>query len=276
MIPDWQKNQVYISGILKGKFPKEYELIEIALKKGKVNQYPIPHTKDIWARDFMPLQVTNDRFIQFRYDPNYLEGFSSLKTIPARMNYPNYIKVENSNINLDGGNIVCSSSKVILTDRVFDENPKLSKAKIYSELEKLFDAEVFFVPAIKNDMTGHIDGHLRFVNEDTVIVNQVKKEYKYWQKGFLKMIKSSGLNYEEMPWYSTKDSYSAIGSYLNYLHLENFIVFPVFGEDENFDIRALDIIQYLHPTFTIVPININKIGKMGGLMNCITWTFLKK
>ena len=275
MISDWQKNQVYISALMQSNFPDEHNRLKVALNRAGIQHKLIPHTKDIWTRDFMPVQVTKDKFIQFRYDPNYLKEFSGLKTIPGAKNYPDHIAVENSNINLDGGNIVCSSNKVILTDRLFEENPNLSKAKIHSELEKLFDAEVFFVPAIKNDMTGHIDGHLRFLNEDTVIVNQLDQEYKYWQKGFLKMIESSGLNFVEMPWYLTKDSSSAIGSYLNFLQLKNMIIFPVFEEDEDFDNRALAIIQSIYPASTIIPININKIGKMGGLMNCITWTFLK-
>lgn len=274
MIPDWQKNQVYISALLERKFPDEYGLMQIALKEAGIHLKSIPHTKDIWARDFMPVQVSKDHFIQFRYDPNYLRGALNLKTIPSQKNYPDHIKVENSNINLDGGNIVCSSNKVILTDRVLDENPNLSKAKIHAELEKLFEAEVFFVPVVKNDMTGHIDGHLRFINEDTVIVNQLNQEYKYWQKGFLKMIESSGLNFVEMPWYLTKISSSAIGSYLNFLQLKNSIIFPIFEENDRLDKKALNIIQNIYSSSTIVPININRIGKMGGLMNCITWTFL--
>ena len=34
----------------------------------------IPGTQDIWCRDYMPIQVAEDRFVQFRYAPDYLGG----------------------------------------------------------------------------------------------------------------------------------------------------------------------------------------------------------
>lgn len=34
----------------------------------------LPETKDIWVRDFMPIQVRAGKFIEYRYDPDYLQG----------------------------------------------------------------------------------------------------------------------------------------------------------------------------------------------------------
>ena len=35
----------------------------------------IPATADIWRRDYMPIQLDEDRFCQFVYAPDYLRGY---------------------------------------------------------------------------------------------------------------------------------------------------------------------------------------------------------
>ena len=274
MIPDWEKNKVFVSELLKHNFYSEFIKIQEILNNNNIELGVIPMTKDIWARDYMPIQTSQDEYIQFRYEPKYLDEYPEKRTIPSELKFLKDYNIINSNINLDGGNVVNSKEKVILTNRVFEENPNLSKKEIQTELERLFKAEIFFIPAINTDMTGHADGHLRFINEDTIIVNQINNEYKYWREGFEKMIKKSNLNYIEMPWYedkNDKEHISAIGSYLNYLQLNQIILFPLFGEDSNIDQQCINILKNNIPEANIIPININPIGKLGGLMNCITW-----
>ena len=276
MIPDWQKKNVFVSSVLPEKYSSDFQKIKEILNKHSVECRFIDQTKDIWARDYMPVQVGLDKFVQFRYEPDYLDGFDDLRTIPSEIEMLKDYTIESSSINLDGGNVVCSKDKVILTNRVFKENSGLSKHEVKTELERLFKAEVYFVSDVTSDMTGHIDGHLRFVDNENIVVNQLAGEYKYWQKSFSKMIAESGLNYVEMPWFipSFKTSKkSAIGSYVNYLHLDDLIIFPIFDCEGNKDDEALEVIHNLFPNHTIEPIIINDIAKQGGLMNCITWTY---
>ena len=90
------------------------------------------------------------------------------------------------------------------------------------------------------------------------------------------MIAASGLRYVEMPWFtpSLKTSkQSAIGSYVNYLHLDDLIIFPVFDCKGNKDAEALKVIHNLFPNHNIESVVINDIAEEGGLMNCITWTY---
>ncbi len=42
------------------------------LKKHSISYSYLPGTRDIWCRDYMPVQVEKDRFIEYRYDPDYL------------------------------------------------------------------------------------------------------------------------------------------------------------------------------------------------------------
>lgn len=277
MIPDWEKNSVFVSTLLEKWYKPDYKKIHHCLSSNSNELKLIEQTKDIWARDYMPIQVSSNRFIQFRYEPRYLKGYKKYQTTPAEIKLLHDYNIKTSNINLDGGNIVCSSDKVILTERVYKENKELPKSKIQDELETLFEAEVLFVPDIESDMTGHIDGHLRFIDDNTIIVNQLKDEDKNWVKGFERMIQKSNLNVVEMPWYidkKDKGKKSAIGSYLNYLQIEDLILFPIFQENLEIDEKCLSIIKTLLPDVKVESININKIGKEGGLMNCITWTVI--
>jgi len=99
-------------------------------------------------------------------------------------------------------------------------------------------------------MTGHSDGHVRFIDDKTLLVNSLAQELKYWQDGFKNMIKDSGLSYIEMPWFSYSDKNhkeSAMGIYV----IGNLIVFPVFEIDDNKDKEALKVISEAFPTHII-------------------------
>lgn len=123
-----------------------------------------------------------------------------------------------------------------------------------------------------NESRGHADGHLRFVNSNTLLVNELKNEFQYWKNGFKKVAKESGLDFVEMPWFEDKEHRdSAIGCYVNYFETGSLILFPIFEVDGNKDEQALEVINSVFPDRTIEPININEIGKYGGLMNCISW-----
>ena len=87
-----------------------------------------------------------------------------------------------------------------------------------------------------------------------------------------KIIEKYNLKYIDVPFFSTKDSKhrdSAIGIYVNYLKVNNLIVVPVFGREE--DKEAVDIIQKAFPDKVIETINYNEVAIEGGLLNCTTW-----
>jgi len=72
MIPDKDTNIVYISKFLKTKpeFVSTCNQITDILDKYHVSYYFLEGTKDIWARDYMPIQVSEKKFIEYRYDPD--------------------------------------------------------------------------------------------------------------------------------------------------------------------------------------------------------------
>ena len=226
--------------------------------------------KDIWARDYMPVKTKSGKYISFRYEPSYLADDPQLRTDFKTDIAPSF-KVDNlvyTDINLDGGNVVFSPSKekVIISDRVFSENHGISEAELTSKLEKLLEASVLIIPSLKSDMTGHADGMVRFVDENTVVTNATMSPYGFETK-VKKSLQNYGFNVIDFPYLDSKGD-SAVGCYLNFLETEQAIFLPVFGVD--MDSEAVETAKNIFNK-TIIPVNINEIAKDGGVLNCISW-----
>ena len=225
--------------------------------------------KDIWARDYMLVRTQNGKYISFRYEPSYLAADLQLRTDFKADIAPHFaLPVTYSDINLDGGNVVFSPSrtKAIITDRVFPENPEYDKNTLLSELEKLLEAEIAIIPSLKSDMTGHADGVVRFVNENTVIGNASPYKSGYEQK-VKTALKKCGISVMDFPYFDFK-GISAVGSDLNYLETETHIFLPVFGNAQ--DEKAIKCAKEIFNK-EIITVNINSIAKEGGVLNCISW-----
>ena len=213
--------------------------------------------KDIWARDYMPVETKGGKYISFRYEPNYLADDPQLRTNFKADIAPYFaLPVTYSNINLDGGNVVFSPSKTkaVITDRVFSENPEYDKNTLLTELENLLEAEIIIIPSLKSDMTGHADGVVRFVNENTVIGNASPYKNGYEQK-VKRALKKHGISVVDFP-------------YFDFLETEKHIFLPVFdnAQDETAVRLANEIFDK-----KIIAVNINCIAEEGGVLNCISW-----
>ncbi len=115
-------------------------------------------------------------------------------------------------------------------------------------------------------MTGHADGMVRFVDENTVVTNAPLSPYGFETK-VKKSLQNYGFNVIDFPYFDSKGD-SAVGCYLNFLETEQAIFLPVF--DVETDNIALDTAKSLFDK-TIIPVNINEIAIKGGLLNCISW-----
>lgn len=252
------------------KYKSAANILSAALNLFNIKYKLLNNTKDIWLRDFMPVKTKSGKYVSFRYEPSYLADDPQLRTNFTTDIAPSF-KVDNlvySDINLDGGNVVFSPSKerVIISDRVFSENPEYGKNTLLLELENLLEASLIIIPSLKSDMTGHADGMARFVDENTVVTNAPLSPYGFETK-VKKSLQNYGFNVIDFPYFYSKGD-SAVGCYLNYLATEKFIFLPVFGVDT--DNEAIELAKNIFDK-TIIPININEIAKYGGLLNCISW-----
>ena len=266
---------VYLSELLMDKFPETCKNLITILEKHHVKYSFIKGTKDIWCRDYMPVQTESGKFIQFRYEPSYLKGkkeWEDSRSDVKEVCRLNNINATFSDINLDGGNVLICDGRAILSDRIFSENPNYEKDSLINELSKLLECEIIIIPAQKGDMTGHADGMVRFVDRNTILGNDRAKESQKWTKGIQKVIDQYKLTYIDIPFFEDKDRkhpISAIGIYVNYLEVNDLIVMPIFNRDE--DKQALEIFKKTFPNKEIETIDYSDVAKEGGVLNCTTW-----
>jgi len=123
MIPDWETNHLFLSDRLEADEPALVAGLRSVLAGVPIDI--IPDTKNIWCRDFMPIQLDDGRFFQFVYAPDYLRGHERLVTPPCRLPFMHDYRQEP--IVLDGGNVAASRNRVILTDKVYKENPSIER-----------------------------------------------------------------------------------------------------------------------------------------------------
>lgn len=275
-----EKPTVYMSELLKIKYPETCGRLIQILEKHNISFSFLKGTKDIWCRDYMPIQTASGRFVQFKYDPSYLKGNKEWED--SRTDAQDVLKANNidievipSEINLDGGNVLICDDRAIISDRIFSENPNMNQERLLDELGKLLECEIIIIPShrsIYDDFTGHADGMVRFVNRNIILGNKLADEYQYIQKGMQKVIEQYNLKYIDIPFFIPQDKKhpdSAIGVYVNFLEVENLIVLPVFGRDE--DKEVFNIIKGAFPDRDIETINYNDVAQEGGLINCTTW-----
>ena len=275
MIPDWQTNKVYLSGRLEIDYPTSHANIKYTLNDLQIVPHYLTDTKDVWARDYMPIQKMKDKFIEYRYDPDYLQGnrkgYRDLKTYPdivcTRNNLSATIK---SGLILDGGNVVKSKNSIILTDKVAIEN-RFTKTETINHLKRIFEVDnVILIPWFKKEKFGHSDGVVRFINENTVLLHEIDKN----NSPLIRKIQESRIDIRWLEFDVDKKN-KLNWAYLNFLQMENTMLIPKLGIDE--DEQAFRQINNLYKDYIepqrIVQVNVRDLVEFGGgALNCISWT----
>ena len=113
-----------------------FKNLKNVLNKRKVNFKILPCTNDIWAVDYMPIQKAIDKFIQFTYEPDYLQNAKFIATQTNPENVCKAIDVDTfkGEIKLDGGNLIRGKQWTILTYKVFKEKSHIRRHKLINEL----------------------------------------------------------------------------------------------------------------------------------------------
>ncbi len=277
MITDDESNIVFESNLLRSRNTIFSLQLESILRRNTIRFDYLKNTKDIWCRDYMPVQVSKNKFIQFKYSPSYLSAkkFRHLKTNPEKVCSAINISAIKTKIILDGGNVVRSKKKIILTDKIFIDNKWIPKRNLLNELYELFEAEdIIIIPHQPNDVFGHADGMVRFLDEDTILLNDFSAEKKYFRDNLLRTLKKHHLatilfTYSPSSEKNETNVPSAIGTYINYLHIGNFILMPTFNITSD-DSAFKQLISIL-PNAKISTLNCVSIASEGGVLNCITW-----
>jgi len=275
MISDSEVNTIYFSERIKSdtRFSKTSNQIFSILDSYGANYELLPGTKDIWARDYMPIQISKEKFVEYRYDPDYLQGDwknrRDIKTYPDIVCDLIKLRPDKSDIIMDGGNFVKSSNCIIITDKIVKENRlAYSKAELIKNLQITFEIDkIVLIPWDKLDEYGHADGMIRFINNDTVLINHYYKDDTIMHS----RLKQAGLKIEIIE-YKVKKRDKRNWAYINFLQTKDLILLPKFDIDE--DSQAFEQIENYYTNYKgkIAQVNMSDIVKFGGALNCITWT----
>lgn len=275
MITDKQTNKLYLSPLSEKGYPRFFQNFKKALDGNGIEPEYLPETKDVWCVDFMPVQVNKDEFVQFKFNPTYLKPKKYHKTISNTSLICEQIDLQPivTDIIADGGNVTKSKNKVIMTTRVIEENPQYSVKQLTSKIIELLKIEqLILIPAQPDDFTGHSDGMVRFLDENTILLNDYSKEPdQEFVRSLNAALHNTGLDIIEVPTsiFDNYDKDDATGDYINYLQMDDIIFLPTFNRKE--DDRVIKQFEDLFKGTTIVPVLSNDLSKDGGILNCISW-----
>ena len=275
MLTDRLTNTVYFSSLLPEKCPILNAHLVDVLQKHNVPYAYLSGTKDIWCRDFMPIQIDAERFVFYKYTPDYLQDKAGLKiqTKPEDVfqndsNNMRQLLLQSSTIDLvlDGGNVVKCDDVIVMTDKVFVENKDKTPIEVERILKDAFQSEILFLPW-DGDMCGHSDGIVHYAGNNRIIITNYKDFSRYYYYRYLKILEKK---FEVIPLkYNTKRFHARSWAYINFLQIGNIIIVPQLGLEE--DNQAIEQISNAFPNCDIVCIPALEAVRRGGALNCISW-----
>lgn len=255
------------------------------LLRYKTHYVVIRDAYDRWARDFMPFQRNDGKFIVYKYAPDYLNGkeryitdvddvtilWHGGKSLGGINDYlgPDLIHTD---LKIDGGNLISCVDKngknyIIMTDKVFLENGSLKEDDVIEELKTKFKSDFIFLPWDRREPFGHTDGMVRSLGDGKLLIGNFKEDNPFLYETIMNKLTplfdvyelSFGKNVSENSW-----------CHINYLPLDDAIIVPGIGEKS--DIIACEQIEaFTGKRCEILPMG--NIVDWGGALNCITWDF---
>lgn len=225
----------------------------------------------------MPIQIAENKFVQYRYYPKYLDNakFRRFITDPTETLKSIGIETIKTDIVIDGGNVIKCPDCVIMTDKVVYENAKrYSRDALLHELERIFECPIILLPWDKYEKYGHADGIVRYVGNNMVLMTNYADLDKAVADNYYDIL-SRKFDVRILK-YDVECPHKANWAYINFLQTSTAIFVPTFGKEE--DGQALRQIAEAFPSYkdAIIPIKLNSIVADGGALNCITWNIFRR
>ncbi len=267
-------NKVYIPFVEDG-YSSMFESLRQAFSQAGIDYSAISgitSKKHVWARDYMPIQQSADRFIQYVYSPDYLKDYPDYIPNVDDIMTSLDITPERTDIVLDGGNLINCSGRIIMTDKIFHENPSYSPNALTKKIEQLFESELILIPWDRYEPFGHADGMVRYINGNDVLLNNYI-DFDPSLRTRLRAALQPHFHIEELH-YVTKKRSPLNWAYINFLHVSNHLFVPSLSLEE--DHQALSQLQDFYSPCHIHPIpHCRNLIKDGGALNCISWNIRK-
>lgn len=277
---DAETNFVYISDKLKEFFPRTYRRLIKLFDGLEIEWDEINGTKDIWIRDYMPIQTSDVSYKVYNYNPDYLKKTGVEYLTDSHEIYKgimDYCLFDDMKITLDGGNLVTCGEYRVLTDKVFSENnkPKYDD-EFYSYLREKLCSDIIFLPwhcynphDPDADVYGHADGLIQWTGGNRVLMSNHRVFYPEEADDIRGRLEDKGFEVTEMLFDVPNPNTDFNWAYINYLRVGNKIIVPTFGIAE--DKQALKYICEANPNCIVRGFRMREIARNGGAIHCITW-----
>lgn len=274
---------VYHADRLSLDYPAEFHAIQSALGRYGVPYLPIPDTRDVWCRDYMPVQAANGDLVQFVYWPRYLRAkeLANLITPPDCYRDLSFVgNVRESVILLDGGAIEICGKTGIVTERVFEDNYWYNRKDLTLKLRATLALNTLIViPVEPGDETGHVDGVVRFINEQSVVMNdydRLGRRSATYGREVMRVLREHGIEdicnapYVPTGKHGPCGMPDATGCYVNFLKVGALVFLPQFGLLE--DRQAFASFESFFSDAVVEKVDCRMLAKDGGVLNCVSWT----
>lgn len=276
MITDNLTIAVFFSDLLPKKCPILNQHIAEALERNKIRYAYLSETKDVWCRDFMPIQVEENRFVFFKYTPDYLQDpyYLRLQTDIEKVFHATANRFEHLlqtaitiDLVLDGGNVVKCSDTVVMTEKVFFENKDKTRAEVERILKDALQSDILFLPWDRKETFGHSDGIVHYAGDGKILLTNYDDFSPYYYNRFRKALEK---HFEVIPLkYEVKRHHARSWAYINFLQVGKLVLVPQLGLEE--DEQALEQIGNALPGCEVVGIPSLEAVRRGGALNCISW-----
>jgi agmatine/peptidylarginine deiminase len=266
--------------------------------RNNIELLEFPDLADIWIRDFAPLTEIGLGLkipVKFTYDPSYIkekdkEYAEADNKVGSLLGKKLINEGEHSiEFTWDMGNLTHNGNgTAIISNQLIVDNKSVS---IEQELKPVIGAfcsfnKIIFVPVEPEDETGHVDGMVRFIDEKTLVIGRYPVSYhcySFMENLARDLVKQLGDDYKiirmdnaEPEDYVSEGLGSAVGNHVNFLRINNYILFPYYGDaisKEPFEKFQRDLKEHcLEIVLIIVEIpELIKLARKGGVLNCISW-----
>ena len=245
---------------LKGKLPPDV-LLE-------------SNIEDIWLRDFT--SVHPERMVRFKYERSGAE--SHVQKSFLRFAARHKVGFRSGLLKVDGGNVVDNGGElIIMTNKVFERNSRLSEAGVLKRLKFALSAKRIAIIPMDDEYLGHADGMVMFTGPRRVLMNRFPEDPRFYKRVKSALQKQlPGVNIADIPGASygkqEGEKYgpyaSACGIYVNAAVTYKYIYTPTFGMAA--DRQALKVIR-AHTDKTVIAVPAGGVCKLGGSVRCLTW-----
>lgn len=264
LITDQDTDMVFFSRYINGMTC--WKVLRELLDTFSVKYALLPYTKDIWVRDYMPVQISEEHMLQYTYNPDYLEKYPQYITDPTDCCRKLEQNLWFTTILFDGGNVVKCPDTVIMTDKILKENNSYTKIQLVNEIENLFQAELLLIPWDTYEKYGHADGMVRYVEGNRVLINH----YCDFDKSFRnRLIKSLSPKFEVVELhYDVKHRNRFSWAYINFLLIGKIMFLPYLESEE--DRQAFLQMEEIYHV-DIAQVDVRNLVTYGGALNCVSW-----